>query len=95
MNGQKVVKVFNHEEQIKKGNTTGMFTADATDYDFCDNLTADLENELGREIDFSVEQNDIGELPELLKIAKQNNDSYVVEIITALLENGFDYRVEE
>lgn len=77
-------------EQIQQGNTSGLFTSDCTDYNKIDNLTDKLTNELGRDVDFSVEEDDKGELPELLKIAKRHKDNYVIELIEQILEAGFE-----
>ena len=78
-------------EELQRGNTSGFFTSDCTDYNEIDRLKDKLENELGRDIDFSVEDNDKGELEELLKIAKKEKDDNVIYLVREILELGFDY----
>jgi hypothetical protein len=78
-------------EELQRGNTSGFFTSDCTDYNEIDRLKDKLENELGRDIDFSVEDNDKGELEDLLEIAEKNEDNYVADLIKEILEKGFDY----
>lgn len=75
-------------EQIQHGNTSGLFTSDCTKYNEFDNLKEKLENEIGRTAYFDYENK--GELDELLKIAKANNDYKVVDIIEKIFEVGFD-----
>ena len=77
-------------EEIQRGNTSGMFTIDCTDYDKVEKLKQELEQELGREVNFNVEDDDKGELDELREIAQKNDDNYVVELIDQILEYGFD-----
>ena len=77
-------------ENIQRGNTSGLFTSDCTDYAKCDELKEKLETELGRKVDYSVEENSKGELNNLLEIAKKNNDNYIVELIEEILEKGFE-----
>lgn len=77
-------------EEINRGNTSGFFTTDCTDYNKCDELKEKLIELLGRDIDFSVEEDDKGELNELLSIAQKNKDNEIVDIITELLEIGFE-----
>ena len=77
-------------EEIQRGNTSGMFTTDCTDYQKCEELKQELEQELGREVNFNVEDDDKGELDELREIAQKNDDNYVVELIDQILEYGFD-----
>ena len=77
-------------EEIQRGNTSGMFTIDCTDYDKVEELKQELEQELGREVNFNVEDDDKGELNELKEIAQKNDDNYVVELIDQILEYGFD-----
>lgn len=77
-------------EEIQRGNTSGMFTIDCTDYDKVEELKQELEQELGREVNFNVEDDDKGELDELREIAQKNDDNYVVELIDQILEYGFD-----
>ena len=76
--------------EIERGNTSGLFTSDCTDYNLIEKLTDELEQELGRNVDFSVEENDKGELLELLDIAEQNNDNYVADLVKQILFAGFD-----
>lgn len=77
-------------EEIQKGNTSGMFTTDCTDYNRVEKLKNELENELGRDVDFCVEDDDKGELEDLLTIAKKNKDNYIQELIEEILEIGFE-----
>ena len=77
-------------EEIQRGNTSGFFTADCTNYERCEELKDKLVNELGRDIDFSVEDDNRGELDELLQIAKDNKDEHIQELIEELLEIGFE-----
>ena len=77
-------------EELQRGNTSGMFTTDCTDYQKCEELKQELEQELGREVNFNVEDDDKGELDELKEIARKNNDNCVVELIDQILEYGFD-----
>ena len=77
-------------EEINRGNTSGFFTTDCTDYQKCEELRGDLETELGRAVDYSVDLDDKGELNDLLEIAKKNNDNYVIELIEEILEKGFE-----
>lgn len=77
-------------EEIQRGNTSGMFTTDCTDYDKVEKLKQELEQELGREVNFNVEDNDKGELNELKEIAQKNDDGYVAELVDQILEYGFD-----
>ena len=77
-------------EEIQRGNTSGMFTIDCTDYGKVEELKQELEQELGREVNFNVEDDDKGELDELREIAQKNDDNYVVELIDQILEYGFD-----
>ena len=77
-------------EEIQRSNTSGMFTIDCTDYDKVEELKQELEQELGREVNFNVEDDDKGELDELREIAQKNDDNYVVELIDQILEYGFD-----
>ena len=77
-------------EEIQRGNTSGMYTIDCTDYDKVEKLKQELEQELGREVNFNVEDDDKGELDELREIAQKNDDNYVVELIDQILEYGFD-----
>lgn len=77
-------------EEIQNGNTNGLFTADCTDYPKCEELRDLLEQELGREVDYSVDLDDKGELNELKEIAQKDNDEYVIELIDQILEYGFD-----
>ena len=77
-------------EELQRGNTSGMFTTDCTDYQKCEELKQELEQELGREVNFNVEDDDKGELDELKEIAQKNNDNCVVELIDQILEYGFD-----
>lgn len=77
-------------EEIARGNTSGFFTTDCTNYEKCDKLKEKLEQELGRIVDFSVEDDDKGELEELLQIAEKNEDFYIVEIIKDILAEGFE-----
>lgn len=77
-------------EQLQQGYTSGTFTFDDTDYARCDELKELLEEELGRDVDFSVEDDDRGELDELLLIAKKNKNKYIVNLITEILETGFE-----
>lgn len=77
-------------DQIKNGNTSGLFTSDCTDYNEIDKLKDKLENELGRNVDFSVEEDDKGELTDLLEIAEKNDDDYVADLIKQILHAGFE-----
>lgn len=77
-------------EEIQKGNTSGMFTTDCTDYDKVEELKQELEQELGREVNFNVEDDDKGELSELKEIAQKNDDDYVAELVDQILEYGFN-----
>lgn len=77
-------------EELQRGNTSGLFTTDCTDYEKCDKLKEQLIDLLGRDVDFSVEHDNKGELEELLMIAQKNEDEDVEYIITELLETGFD-----
>ena len=77
-------------EEIQRSNTSGMFTIDCTDYDKVEELKQELEQELGREVNFNIEDDDKGELDELREIAQKNDDNYVVELIDQILEYGFD-----
>ena len=77
-------------EELQKGNTSGMFATDCTDYQKCEELRDLLEQELGRQVNYSVDLDDKGELNELREIAQKNNDNYVVELIDQILEYGFD-----
>ena len=70
-------------EEIQRGNTSGLFTQDDTDYNKIDTLKEQLENILGRNIDCNYE--DSGELPALLETAKQNEDNEIIDIITEIL----------
>ena len=76
--------------ELQKGNTSGMFATDCTDYQKCEELRDLLEQELGRQVNYSVDLDDKGELNELREIAQKNNDNYVVELIDQILEYGFD-----
>lgn len=76
-------------EEIRKGNMSGLFTTDCTDYSRCEKLRNLLEQELGRQVEYSVEDNDKGELEDLLEIARQNKDNYVVELVEEILDKGF------
>ena len=78
-------------EEIQRGNTSGLFTADCTDYNKIEELKDKLERELGRNVDFDVDNDNKGELTDLLEIAKQNEDDYIADLIKEILENGFDY----
>lgn len=78
-------------EELNKGNTSGNFDIDATDYDLCERLQNELEQKLGREIDFNVVDDDLGELEDLLAIARENKDIDVENIILEILHNGFDW----
>lgn len=75
--------------EIERGNTSGLFTSDCTDYAKCDELKEKLETELGKDVKFSVEEDNKGELEELLELAKQENNNYVVELIEQIFEYGF------
>lgn len=77
-------------EELQRGNTSGMFPTDCTDYQKCEELRDLLEQELGRKVDYSVDLDDKGELNELKEIAQKNNDEYVIELIDQILEYGFD-----
>ena len=77
-------------EKIQRGNTSGMFTTDCTDYGKVEELKQELEQELGREVNFNVEDDDKGELNELKEIAQKNDDDYVAELVDQILEYGFD-----
>ena len=77
-------------EEIQRGNTSGMFTTDCTDYSKCEELRDLLEQELGRKVDYSIDLDDKGELEDLLTIAKENKDEYVQELIEEILEKGFE-----
>ena len=77
-------------EEIQRGNTSGMFTTDCTDYSKIEELKNKLENELGRDVDFCVEDDNKGELEDLLTIAKENEDEYIQELIEEILEKGFE-----
>ena len=77
-------------EQLQQGYTSGTFTFDDTNYTRCDELKNLLEEKLGRNVDFSVECDDKGELDELLTIAKKHKDKYVINLITEILEIGFE-----
>ena len=77
-------------EEIQRGNTSGLFTADCTDYNRIDELKDKLATEIGRDADFSVEDDDKGELDELLDIALKNNDETIANIIQEILEIGFE-----
>lgn len=77
-------------EEIQRGNTSGMFTIDCTDYDKVEELKQELEQELGREVNFNVEDDDKGELNELKEFAQKDDYNYVVELIDQILEYGFD-----
>ena len=77
-------------EEIQRGNTSGMFATDCTDYQKCEELRDLLEQELGRQVDYSVDLDYKGELNELREIAQKNDDNYVVELIDQILEYGFD-----
>ena len=70
--------------EIANGNTSGLFTMDITNYNKIDELKEKLECEIGREIDCNYE--DVGELEDLLKIAKEEDDDYVVDLIEELLK---------
>ena len=70
-------------EQIKSGNTSGLFTFDCTDYAKFDELKEKLEQELGRNVD--CDYDNTGELDDLLVIAQDNNDNYVQDLIEQLL----------
>ena len=76
-------------EEIQNGNTSGLFTQDDTDYAKCEELRDELEQELGRNVDYSVDLDDKGELTELLSIAKRHKDNYVIDLIQQILETGF------
>lgn len=78
-------------EEIQRGNTSGLFTFDCTDYNKIEELKDKLERELGKNVDFDIEANDKGELTDLLDIAKKNKDNYVADLIKEILEIGFDY----
>lgn len=75
-------------EEIQKGNTSGLFTQDDTDYDKIDTLKEKLTALLGRDIDCSYE--DSGELNSLLEIAEKNNDKEIADTIRELLEEYED-----
>lgn len=75
--------------EVDNGNVRGNFDIDVTDYDKCDNLKQELENALGREVDFDIERDDKGELNDLLDIARKNKDTIVEQIILDIFENGF------
>ena len=77
-------------EEIQRGNTSGMFTTDCTDYNRVEELKNKLENELDRDVSFCVEDDDKGELEDLLKIAKENGEKYIQELIEEILEIGFE-----
>ena len=77
-------------EEIQRGNTSGMFTTDCTDYNRVEELKNKLENELGRDVDFCVGDDNKGELEDLLTIAKESNDDYIQELIEEILEIGFE-----
>ena len=77
-------------EEIQRGNTSGFFTSDCTDYNKIDELKDKLEIELGRNVDFSVEENDKGELEDLLQIAEKNKDDNIIYLIREILEIGFE-----
>lgn len=77
-------------EEIQRGNTSGMFTTDCTDYGRVEKLKQELERELGREVNFNVEDDDKGELDELKEIAQKNGDDYVAELVDQILEYGFN-----
>lgn len=76
-------------EELQRGNTSGFFTSDCTDYAEIERLKDKLENELGRDIDFSVEEDDKGELEDLLEIAKKKKDNNVIYLVREILELGF------
>lgn len=79
------------QEELNKGNTSGNFDIDDTDYDLCDRLKNELEQKLGREIDFDVDIDDIGELEDLLSIARENKDIDIENLILEILHNGFNW----
>lgn len=76
-------------EEIQQGNTSGLFTTDCTNYAMCEELKEKLEQELGRQVDYNVDDNDKGELEDLLKIARRNKDNCVVELVEEILNEGF------
>lgn len=55
----------------------------------CEKLRNLLEQELGRQVDYSVEDDDKGELEDLLEIARQNKDNHVAELVEEILDEGF------
>lgn len=77
-------------EEIQRGNTSGIFTIDCTEYEKVETLKQDLELKLGREVDFNVDDSDRGELDDLREIAIRNNDLYVIDLIDQILGYGFD-----
>ena len=77
-------------EEIQKGNTSGFFTTDCTDYNRIDELKEQLEKALGRDVDFNVESDNIGELEDILQIAEDNKDYEIYDIVKEILEIGFE-----
>lgn len=77
-------------EELQKGYTSGTFAYDSTNYAKCDELKEKLETELGRKVDYSVEEDSKGELNDLLENAKKNNDNYVAELIEEIFRYGFE-----
>ena len=77
-------------EEIQRGNTSGFFTIDCTNYNRIDELKQQLENMLGRDVEFSVEEDDKGELEDILQIAKDNKDYEIYDIVKEILEIGFE-----
>lgn len=77
-------------EQLQQGYTSGTFYFDDTDYCRCDRLKEKLETLIGREIDCCVENDNKGELEELLEIARENNDIEIISLIEELLQCGFE-----
>lgn len=77
-------------EEIQRGNTSGFFTSDCTDYAECEELRDLLEQELGRKANYSVDLDDKGELYDLLEIAKKQKDNYVIDLINKIIKTGFE-----
>lgn len=71
-------------KEIENGNNSGTFEIDTTNYNKIDTLKQELENKLGRTVDFTYR--DSGELKELLGIAKFIKDNEIEDIINELLE---------
>ena len=76
-------------QNLQNGYSYGTFTYDVTDYAICEDLKTELENKLGRTVDYSVDNDDVGELNELYAIALKNQDTEIIELLNEIFKYGF------